>query len=112
MKALIQAVAVVAALVLPAVSFAQSVKPVAGADDSVQIIQIEEIGYVPAADQSKQSADVQTAQPDAVRQAGANDASGASGASGYGGVADSTSNAGDAFHPGYDVGMKSIYLHH
>jgi hypothetical protein len=103
MKSRIQSVAVVAALALPAVCFAQSVPPASGADENVQSVQFEEVAYVPVIEQSPQPATVQPAQADAAKQAGKDS---------YGGVADSTSSTGAAFSPAYDVGMKSIYLRH
>jgi hypothetical protein len=117
MKSLIQAVAVAAALALPAVCFAQSAPQAPQtasqaaaqsaqqpADPSgyVQVVEIEEITYAPAADQGQPVA--APAQSNATQPAGAD---------GYGGVASGTSKSGAAaFNPANDVGMSSIYLHH
>ncbi|GAB7524896.1 DUF4148 domain-containing protein [Paraburkholderia sp. 2C] len=111
MKSLIKVVAVAAALALPVACFAQtapqSAQQPADTGEYVQIIQVEEIGYAPAADQS------QPAAATAPAQAPATDASQAANADSYGGVASGSSKSGaPAFNPVNDIGLKSIYQHH
>jgi len=111
MKSLIKVVAVAAALALPVACFAQtapqSAQQSADAGEYVQIIQIEEVGYAPAADQSQPAAATMPA------QAAAHDASQATNADGYGGVASGSSKSGaPAFNPVNDIGLNSIYQHH
>ncbi|CAB3747531.1 hypothetical protein [Paraburkholderia solisilvae] len=113
MKSLIQAVAVAAALALPVACFAQSAPQApqtasqsaqqpADSNDYVQVVEIEEITYAPAADQGQPAA--APAQTNATQPAKAD---------GYGGVVSGTSKSGAAaFNPANDVGMNSIYLHH
>ncbi|MFC7626956.1 hypothetical protein ACFQVB_04240 [Paraburkholderia humisilvae] len=109
MKSLIKTVAVAAALVLPAVCFAQSAQqsvPQQPADlgDHVQIVQIEEIGYAPAADQGQPAVATPSAHTNTAQPADSD---------GYGGVASGMSKSGAAaFNPANDVGMNSIFTHH
>jgi hypothetical protein len=111
MKSLIKVVAVAAALALPVACFAQtapqSAQQPADAGEYVQIIQIEEVGYAPAADQSQPAAANEPA------QAAANDSAQAASADSYGGVASGSSKSGaPAFNPVNDIGLNSIYQHH
>ena len=111
MKSLIKVVAVAAALALPVACFAQtapqSAQQSADTGEYVQIIQVEEIGYAPAADQS------QPAAATAPAQAPARDAAQAANADSYGGVASGSSKSGaPAFNPVNDIGLNSIYQHH
>ncbi|QYD72699.1 hypothetical protein KZJ38_23670 [Paraburkholderia edwinii] len=115
MKSLIKVVAVAAALALPVACFAQtapqSAQQPADAGEYVQIIQIEEVGYAPAADQSQPAAANEPAQ--AAAQAPANDSAQAASADSYGGVASGSSKSGaPAFNPVNDIGLNSIYQHH
>ncbi|MFC0399890.1 hypothetical protein [Paraburkholderia rhizosphaerae] len=112
MKSLIKTVAVAAALVLPAVCFAQSAPQSAvqftaqsaDAGEYVQIVEIEAIGYAPAADQGQPAA---ATAPDHTTTAQPADQEG------YGGVASGMSKSGrPAYDPANDVGMNSIFLHH
>jgi hypothetical protein len=87
MKSLIQAVAVAAALVVPAVSFAQSNGPLTRAQVRAELVQIEQAGYNPGRGQDPYyPADIQAAEAKVAAQNGE--------ASGYGGVAGGSSNAG------------------
>jgi hypothetical protein len=110
MKSLIKVVAVAAALALPVACFAQTAPQAAQPADTgeyVQIIQVEELGYAPAADQS------QPAAAGAPAQAADHDAAQAANADSYGGVTSGTSKAGaPAFNPTNDIGLNSIYQHH
>jgi len=115
MKSLIKIAAVAAALALPVACFAQTApqraqQPAVASPDTgeyVQIIQLEEIGYVPAADQSQPAADAVPA------QAAAHDAAQAANADSYGGVTSGSSKSGArAFNPVDDIGLNSIYQHH
>lgn len=119
MKSLIKVVAVAAALALPVACFAQtapqSAQQPADAGEYVQIIQIEEVGYAPAADQSQPAAANASAQAaaQAAAQAPANDSAQAASADSYGGVASGSSKSGaPAFNPVNDIGLNSIYQHH
>ncbi|HEY4351475.1 MAG TPA: hypothetical protein VGN31_09615 [Paraburkholderia sp.] len=103
MKSLIKVVAVAAALALPVACFAQaapqSAQQPADTGEYVQIIQIEEVGYAPAADPSQPAA--------------AHDAAQAANTDSYGGVASGSSKSGaPAFNPVNDIGLNSIYQHH
>jgi hypothetical protein len=111
MKSLIKVVAVAAALALPVACFAQSApqsaQQPADTGEYVQIIQVEEIGYAPAADQNQPAAAA------APAQAPSHDAAQAANADGYGGVASGSSKSGaPAFSPVNDIGLNSIYQHH
>ncbi|WP_109483046.1 DUF4148 domain-containing protein [Paraburkholderia sp. C35] len=102
MKTLIRTAAVAVLLTLPIASFAQTTAPVTRADVEAQLTQLERAGYNPIGDKTGYPAQLEAAQArvDAQHQ----DA--------YGGVADGTSQSGTAFHPQYDVGLKSIYVGH
>jgi hypothetical protein len=114
MKSLIKVVAVAAALALPVACFArsapQSAQQPADNGEYVQIIQLEEIGGAPAADQGQAAtAPAQGAAQDAAHGA----AQATTNADGYGGVANGSSKSGaPAFNPGNDIGLNSIYQHH
>jgi hypothetical protein len=108
MKSLIKVVAVAAALALPVACFAQTVpqsaQQPADTGEYVQIIQVEEIGYAPAADQG---------QPAAAATAPAHGATQSADADSYGGVMSGSSKSGaPAFNPVNDIGLNSIYQHH
>jgi hypothetical protein len=102
MKTLIQTAAIAMALALPVAAFAQSDAPVTRAEVQAQLRQLESAGYNPAGDKAHYPAGIEAAQARIDAQH----------ADEYGGVADGTSQAGGAFHPQYDVGMKSIYVGH
>jgi hypothetical protein len=105
MNSLIKSVAVAAALIVPAVCFAQSAAQAAAAqnaspDDNVQVVQYEEVDFVPAVPQDQPAAPAQT---HGIRPADT---------SGVGGVAAAHSQSGAAaFNPDDNVGLKSIYQH-
>jgi hypothetical protein len=88
MKSLIQAVAVVAALVVPVASFAQSNAPVTRAQVRAELVQLEHVGYHVGDGDN-------TSYPNAIQAAEAR-VSAQNGNSGYGGVAAGTSQAGGA----------------
>ncbi|MBP0592577.1 DUF4148 domain-containing protein [Paraburkholderia sp. LEh10] len=102
MKSLIQTAAVAMLVALPIAAFAQTNAPVTRAEVQAELAQLERAGYNPAADNAHYPASLEAAQARIDAQ----------GAGGYGGVADSASQGGSAFHPQYDVGMKSIYVGH
>ncbi|ALP66400.1 MULTISPECIES: DUF4148 domain-containing protein [Paraburkholderia] len=102
MKTLIQTAAVAVLLALPIASFAQTTAPVSRAEVEAQLAQLESAGYNPSGDKAHYPANLEAAQARLDAQHG----------DGYGGVADGTSQSGAAFHPQYDVGMKSIYVGH
>jgi hypothetical protein len=102
MKTLIQTAAVAIALALPVAAFAQSNAPVTRAEVQAQLEQLKSAGYNPAGDKVHYPSGIEAAQ--ARIDAQHEDA--------YGGVADGASQAGTAFHPQYDVGLKSIYVGH
>jgi hypothetical protein len=109
MKSLVQAVAATAAavaLMLPAVSFAQSNAPVSRADVHTQRVQLEQDGYRPNSDRTQYPLNIQRgeARVDAQSQATSND--------GYGGVSAGTTASGIDFLPGSNTGLKSIYVGH
>jgi hypothetical protein len=117
MKSLIKTVVVAAALVLPVACFAQSAPQPAqqSADNGngnggyEQIVQFEEIEYVPAIGQNQQA---EPAQP-AATTAPAHDAAQPARSDSYGGVASGSSKSGAAsFNPANSIGLNSIYLHH
>jgi hypothetical protein len=105
MNSLIKSVAVAAALIVPAVCFAQTAPQAAAAqnaspnDEYVQVVQYEEVDYVPAAAQSQPAAPAQTHQMQPADT------------SGVGGMAGGHSQSGAPFDPNDNVGLKSIYLH-
>jgi hypothetical protein len=83
MKSLIQAVALAAALAIPAVSFAQSNEPVTRAEVRADLVQLEKAGYNPSSDQTQYPRNIQAAEAKVAAQNGA--------ATGFGGAADGTS---------------------
>jgi len=86
MKTLIQVV-VVAALVAPALSFAQSSNaPVSRAQVRAELVQIEQAGYRPGDDDTHYPVAVQAAEGRVAAENGAT--------SGYGGVANGASQSG------------------
>jgi hypothetical protein len=86
MKSLIQAVAVAAALIVPAASFAQSNAPVTRAQVRAEIVQLQRVGY--------HMGDGDNAHyPEAIQAAEARVAA-MNGNSAYGGVASGSSQAG------------------
>jgi hypothetical protein len=87
MKSLIQAVAVIVALVVPVVSFAQSNSPVTRAQVRAELVQLEKAGYSPASGN-----DVHY--PDDILAAEAKVAAQNGASSGYGGVVSGSSDAG------------------
>ncbi|WP_460903945.1 hypothetical protein [Paraburkholderia jirisanensis] len=104
MNSFIKSVAVAAALVVPAVCFAQTAPQAAAAqnaapDEYVQVVQYEEVDYVPAAAQTQPA---MPAQPHQIKPADT---------SGVGGVAGASSQSGAAFNPNDNVGLNSIYQH-
>ncbi|MBN3755530.1 DUF4148 domain-containing protein [Paraburkholderia sp. Tr-20389] len=102
MKTLIRTAAVAMALALPIAAFAQSSAPVTRADVRAQLAQLESAGYSPAGDNAHYPTGIEATQARIDSQH----------ADEYGGVIDHTSQAGAAFHPQYDVGLKSIYVGH
>ncbi len=86
MKSLIQAVVVAAALVAPALSFAQSDAPVTRAQVRADLVQLEKAGYRPGDDETHYPVALQAAEARVAAQEGA--------ASGYGGVANNGSQSG------------------
>ena len=88
MKSLIQAVVVAAALVVPAVSFAQSDAPkLTRAQVRAELVQLEKAGYNPSnGEDATYPAEIQAAEAKVAAQNGA--------ASGYGGTASGSSQSG------------------
>jgi hypothetical protein len=102
MKSLIRTAAAALILTLPIAAFAQTNGPVTRADVRAQLVQLEDAGYNPASDHATYPAKLEAAQARLNQH----------GTDAYGGVADSASQSGTAFHPQYDVGLKSIYTGH
>ncbi|CDY79338.1 hypothetical protein BGLT_02034 [Caballeronia glathei] len=86
MKALIQAVALAAAIAVPAISFAQSNQPLTRAQVRAELVQLEKAGYDPSSDQTQYPKNILAAEQRVAAQNGAT--------SGYGGVAEGSSAAG------------------
>jgi len=78
MKSLIQAVVVAAVLAAPLASFAQSTQPVTRAQVRAELVQLQNVGYNPASDQTQYPANIQAAEARVDAQNGAT--------SGFGGV--------------------------
>ena len=102
MKTQIKTAVVAMFVALPIAAFAQSNAPVTRADVQAQLMQLESAGYHPMGGKAHYPTDLEAAQARIDAQP----------AGGYGGVADGASQSGSAFHPQYDVGMKSIYVGH
>jgi hypothetical protein len=102
-KPFISAVLAASALVVPALSFAQSNDtPVTHAQVRAELVQLEKAGYQPGRDDPHYPADIQTAE---VKVAAMNRV-----ASGYGGVANGSSDAGRPAVSAAD--LKAMYSHH
>jgi len=104
MNSFIKSVAVAAALVVPAVCFAQTAPQAAAAQnaapDEYVVVQYEEVDYVPTAAQNQPA---MPAQPHQIKPADT---------SGVGGVAGASSQSGAAaFNPNDNIGLNSIYQH-
>jgi hypothetical protein len=105
MKSLIQIATVAAFLALPITSFAQSDARVTRAEVQAQLAQLEQAGYNAGSDHAQYPAGILAAES----RVGPRDAAASTD---YGGVTNGTSQGGAEFHPLYDVGLTSIYLHH
>jgi len=106
MKSRIQTVAVAVALVVPVVSFAQSNGPVTRAQVRAELVQLEQAGYhVGDGDQAHYPDAIQAAEAKvAAQQVAAN--------GGYGGVANGSSDAGQARDVRLSPYSAPIFNHH
>ncbi|MGF6542865.1 type II secretory pathway pseudopilin PulG [Paraburkholderia youngii] len=109
MKTLISAVAIAAALVVPVASFAQASQPVTRAQVRAQLIQLEQAGYNPSANDVNYPADIQAAQARVDAQRGTAVAANRADTSGYGAPAAGTSQAGRAVVPA-KANRNSVYF--
>jgi hypothetical protein len=102
MKSLIQTIVVAAALVAPAVSFAQSNAPSTRAEARAQLVQLEKAGYTPGGGEDVHYPDdIQAAEARVAAQ---------NGATGLGGVASDSSDAGHPAMSKFD--WNEMYGHH
>jgi Domain of unknown function (DUF4148) len=105
MRALIPAVVVASALAAPTFAFAQNNGPVTRAQVRAELVQLQQVGYNPATDQTEYPKNIQAAE---ARVAAQNEAS-----SGYGGTTGKGSSASGSRESGNVVGsdgMKPIYF--
>ncbi|MCC8394788.1 DUF4148 domain-containing protein [Paraburkholderia sp. MMS20-SJTR3] len=96
MKKLISAVAVAAALIVPAAAFAQASQPVTRAQVRAELVQLEKAGYNPVGDQATYPANIQAAQARVDAEHGNVAVASKADTSGYGAPAAGTSQAGHA----------------
>jgi hypothetical protein len=106
MKSLIQSVAIAVALVVPAVSFAQSNGPVTRAQVRAELVQLESVGYhVGDGDHTNYPQEIQAAEAKvAAKEVAENGA--------YGGVANGSSDAGQPREARVSSYSAPIYDHH
>jgi hypothetical protein len=109
MKTLISAVAIAAALVVPAASFAQASQPVTRAQVRAELVQLEKAGYNPTTDYADYPANIQAAQARVDAQRGTAVAANTAETSGYGAPAVGTSQAGHAALPA-KADRDSVYF--
>jgi hypothetical protein len=109
MKTLISAVAIAAALVVPAASFAQATQPVTRAQVRAELVQLEKAGYNPISDYAEYPANIQAAQARVDAQRGTALAANTADTSGYGAPAAGTSQAGHAAEPA-KADRNSVYF--
>ena len=104
MKSLIQAVVVAAVLAAPLASFAQSTQPVTRAQVRAELVQLQNVGYNPASDQTQYPASIQAAEARVDAQNGAT--------SGFGGVVSGSSSTPipRAARSAANDGLKPIYF--
>jgi type II secretory pathway pseudopilin PulG len=108
MNKLISAVAVAAALAVPAISFAQtSQQGLTRAQVRAELAQLEQAGYNPTGDHVNYPENLQAAQARVTEQQLAN-----SNTSGYGAPAAGTSQAGYAVQPAQVRPQQSVYFGH
>jgi hypothetical protein len=106
MKSLVQAVAIVAALSIPVISFAQSNQPLTRAEVKAQLVQIEAAGYNPAtANSYDYPANIQRAEARVAAQNG-------TAAGSYGGVANTTSASGAPVSSAFGDNVRPVYAGH
>jgi len=111
MKTFISAVAVAAALAVPALSFAQQADtPVTRAQVRQELIQLEQAGYNPAMHSPYYPDDLQAAQRRVDEQQGSTMAAGET--SGYGGVAAGSGQSGSRVQvqPSGAEGVQPVYF--
>ncbi|WP_322104543.1 DUF4148 domain-containing protein [Paraburkholderia sp. J41] len=108
MNKLISAVAVAAALAVPAISFAQSSEQgLTRAEVRAQLVQLERAGYNPAADHVNYPEELQAAQARVSQEQLA-----AGNTSGYGAPAAGSSQSGAAVQPASVPVQQSVYFGH
>ncbi|PXW22484.1 DUF4148 domain-containing protein [Paraburkholderia caballeronis] len=107
MSKFIPAVVVAAALVVPAISFAQTAQPLTRAQVRAELVQLEKAGYSPAENQVNYPEDLQAAEQRVNEQklAQAN-------TSGYGAPAAGTSAAGQAVQPAQVRPQQAVFFGH
>ncbi|QGZ63928.1 DUF4148 domain-containing protein [Paraburkholderia acidisoli] len=108
MNKLISAVAVAAALAVPAISFAQSNdQGLTRAQVRAQLVQLEAAGYNPGADHVNYPQELQAAQARVSQEQLA-----AGNTSGYGSPATGSSQSGAAVQPAHTAAQQAVYFGH
>ncbi|NML30240.1 DUF4148 domain-containing protein [Paraburkholderia antibiotica] len=109
MKTLISAVAIAAALAIPAAAFAQANQPVTRAEVRAELVQLQKAGYNPVGDYANYPANIQAAQARVDAQNGTAVVASKADTSGYGAPAVGTSQAGHAALPA-KADRNSVYF--